>query len=279
VQLRWKDVDVDAFGAIEQVVFDAGSVMPRRLDPQVNLVPLLGALGGQVLSLNWPTWGRVRDQEQVLFDGDLDTVLRSEQLVYGWNSAWNRKECRWWGPRLWYLFDFGRPQHVEQLRFFAREPFRYVLPVERFLVGVDDGDDSRDGFRDYEVGRRGGEYFDFAVIHQMGDNHRGLVEIELPDTPIRRLLLEVSPNATGFWEIAEIEVYGSGFVRSATYTSNIIDLGSAVSLGEMVWAGRSEGKAKVQLPCGAARTKIPTSTGGAPFAVTRRRRATGRDGC
>ena len=56
--------------------------------------------------------------------------------------------------------------------------------------------------------------------------------------PTQRLLFRVFAQEGVDWEIAEFEIYGSGFVPFSEYTSNIIDLGEVLSIGDLTWSGR-----------------------------------------
>ena len=46
-----------------------------------------------------------------------------------------------------------------------------------------------------------------------------------PPYPVRRLLFEAYENTRGIWEIAELEIYGNGYVPFTSYVSNVLDLG------------------------------------------------------
>jgi len=52
-------------------------------------------------------------------------------------------------------------------------------------------------------------------------------------------------NPTRTWEIAEIEIYGEGYVSDASYTSDIIDFGAVSSWGKIRWAGERDKDGKV----------------------------------
>ena len=57
------------------------------------------------------------------------------------------------------------------------------------------------------------------------------------------------------WEINDIQVFGNGFVREATYVSNIIEFEGPVAWGQLRWAGfQGEG----------ARVMVQTRTGSDP---------------
>ena len=66
-------------------------------------------------------------------------------------------------------------------------------------------------------------------------------------SPIRRLLFQAQENTRGIWEIAEIEIYGRGFAPFASYVTNLIDLGSPASLGQLQWSGYQDKGGRIDL--------------------------------
>ena len=61
--------------------------------------------------------------------------------------------------------------------------------------------------------------------------------MSFPSIPTQRLLFKISGQQGVEWEIAEFEIYASGYAPTARYTSNVIDLGEEFSLGDLAWAG------------------------------------------
>ena len=43
------------------------------------------------------------------------------------------------------------------------------------------------------------------------------IDLKMPDEPIRKVLFRAPENTRGIWELAELEIYGSGF---APFSSN-----------------------------------------------------------
>ena len=67
---------------------------------------------------------------------------------------------------------------------------------------------------------------DFDIIYDITQNTDSVIELQLPKTPIEKLLFSAKENTRGIWELAEMEIYGNGFAPFSHYISNVIDLGS-----------------------------------------------------
>ena len=65
-----------------------------------------------------------------------------------------------------------------------------------------------------------------------------VVDLSFPSIPTRRLLFRIFDQGDLWWEVAEFEIYAGGLAPLARYRSNVIDLGEALSLGELTWAGQ-----------------------------------------
>ena len=90
---------------------------------------------------------------------------------------------------------------------------------------------------------------------EVRDNREQVCEVHLPGLqPVRFMQIAVGEHEGG-WEIHDIQVFGRGFVESATYVSNIIEFDRPVAWGQLRWAGfQGEG----------ARVKVQTRTGSDP---------------
>ncbi|MBI2503439.1 MAG: gliding motility-associated C-terminal domain-containing protein [Candidatus Latescibacteria bacterium] len=91
------------------------------------------------------------------------------------------------------------------------------------------------------------------VLKSTTENLSVVVDLRFPTQSIRYLNLRPFPLRT--WEIAELEVYGEGYVEETVFTSQILDFGQAVNWGKLRWSG--------QAPLG-TRIEIRTRTGHTP---------------
>lgn len=113
VQLSWSEVDKGRHGFSELV--EVGAFLePLRLDPNINLVPLLAERGGQVQALTWIGWGPANGRDVAMFDGDPATAFLGDGDWGGDYGVIQQKSM---------IFDFGGRFLLERIRFFPRERF------------------------------------------------------------------------------------------------------------------------------------------------------------
>ncbi len=81
--------------------------------------------------------------------------------------------------------------------------------------------------------KNGDEKLRRLVLNQ--ENLDPVVDLEIQRRYVRWISFEPLPDAS--WEVAELEVYGKGFVEQATYITRILDLGRRVNWGKIRWSG------------------------------------------
>ncbi len=238
IQIAWEDVDPQAHGRADLLDVQHQRVIPQTMDPNANLAPQIEALGGRILILEWNGWQQWRDDDVLIFDGDPETAYLGDGHYL---------RVAGYGPQnKYWVFDFGGRFFIDRIRFFPRQQFQFNRFVERFTVGVSDGDPLKEGTREYVVDWRGSA-LDFDIVHRVSENTEPFIELAFPEEPIKQLFVEFPENTRGIWEIAEFEIYGKGAVAQATYTSNIIDLGGPAVLGPIRWGGETPGGSKIDL--------------------------------
>ena len=227
VQVEWGDTDDELHGRTELMDVAAGRIAPRQLDPTVNLTPLLPQADflGEILYLTWIGWGGFNDDDEFIWDGDPNTAYLGDGRFASHGP--NTKNL---------IFDFGGLFFIDRVKFYPRPIHQTDRFVERFIIGASDGDPFKDANRELRAGSRG-DFVAFDVVHSIRDNTQPIIDVKMPDEPIRKVLFRAPENIRGIWELAELEIYGSGFAPFSSYTSNIIDLGKPVSLGDLSWSG------------------------------------------
>ena len=243
VQLEWADIDAKQHGST--LLTEIGTALaPQQLAPTVNLTPLLDERGGKIETLRSIVgWADFPARDAPMFDGDPTTHFLGDGDWGGDYGAIENKVL---------VFDLGGLFNIDRVRFYPREKHLVDRFIETFIVGINDGDPLKDGTREYLVGERwarrppGGQR-DFEIVLNATENTRSDIVIEMPDRPVRNILFEAPANIRGAWEIAEFEIYGSGFAPQSTYVSNVIDLGQAVSLGRLNWSVEKDEGASINL--------------------------------
>ena len=235
-RLDWSEVDESQHGKAELLEIRPDFMRPRQLDPGTNLAPRLRDQGGDVLYHLWiGGWVTAVDLDLfAMFDEDEDTIyLGDGRFVQVGDEPLNM------------IFDFGGLFFIDRLRVFPRQQFESERFMERLLIGITDGDPLKEATREYYAGGRHPVGFDIA--HDIRENTRPVLELELPPVPIRRLLFQGFENTRGIWEVAEIQIFGAGSAISAGYVSNVIDLGKPASLGVLSWSGQQDPGAQIGL--------------------------------
>ena len=96
-----------------------------------------------------------------------------------------------------------------------------------------------------------GRYAGFLTVAEVKENAEPDVRMTL-DPPVtseevRLQFIRHSPKEVG---IADIEVYGGGFLREAFYESEVIEMEDLASWGEIHWGGRRDSQARVRTRTG-----------------------------
>ncbi len=251
VQLAWADIDEDRHGQTNLIEVAPNYIAPRQLDPAVNLTPLLPQPDflGDILYLTWIGWGGPDVDDWFIWDEDPNTAYLGDG-----HFAQH-------GPRHKSLiFDLGGLFFLERIKFYPRERHLHDRFVESFTIGTSDGDPLKDPYRELQAGVGGfgrGSVFAFDVLYDIRENTDPIIELELPAEPVQKVLFRAPENTRGIWELAELELYGAGFAPFAGYRSNVIDMGRAVSLGELNWSGAVEPGARVALTTRSGDTPTP----------------------
>ena len=129
-------------------------------------------------------WERSGDTEAVLWDEDVETVFLGD-------GHWTTSGIGVRNKSL--IFEFGGNFTVERVKFYPRERFEEERFLQRFIIGVSDGNPLKEGTREYTAGTRG-SFIDFDIVHQATENTTSVVELDLPPVPIRRMLFEAPEN-------------------------------------------------------------------------------------
>ena len=235
VQLNWNEIEARHHGSTKRLDFDPDFIRPQQLNPKVNLAPLIEKQGGQILNLVWLGWVAPQQEDFLMYDEDPDTIYLGDSRFSTHGP-----------PTKSIIFDFGARMWLKRIRFSPRQKHLTDRFMQSFRIGINDGDPFKDGTRGLTV-RRGDGFSDFDIVHQRTENTEAVIDLELPDLLVRRLLFQADENTRGIWEVAELEIYGTGYVPFTSYVSNVIDLGGFASLGQLSWSGHIDAGAQVDL--------------------------------
>jgi hypothetical protein len=135
-------------------------------------------------------------------------------------------------------FDLGTRFGVNRIKFFPRNADP-AYPAPQFPF-------QKDYLRAFELfvnnGLRETQFEGFPILSTVAlesQNDQAVVDVRVPPQYVRYVRLK-SLTTTGF-EIAEFQVFGTGFVPEAQYVSNIFDFGGPALLGKLRWVQEKTG--------------------------------------
>ena len=260
-----------------------GSIQPLELKPDVNVVTQLRhwTRYRQPIDINYHVgmprvWRGIGDisrpghvsNPMEFIDGDLNTFYegRDFQGSGGRGGIWGE----------FYTLDMGLQIPAERFALvppegndpFLQEPYRpnykfesYELTVsnDRLLVETQESNPCVCGPAYYKP-------LDLQLA-KVDQNFDAVITIDFPLQYLRffrMLVLPDQPHKFTRYALAELEVYGRGFVPRARWLSQVIDMGDLVNVGEVnfglsTW--RRDGEQLVESPAAKAGVNIEIKTG------------------
>ena len=232
-----------------------GAILPRRIESGENVAHGTLERGGTIGSPN------VFD-----FSGTfkaLDLQLALEELITpgadGAQDAFERKDLNSLG--ILVILDLGGRFGVERIRFYPRNTIQPspVTPFENdflrsFELFVNDG---------LSLSQAGVPIWGQPILNE-ADNKNHVVEVTL-DPPQYVQHVRLRSTSTISFEIDEIEVFGIGYLATATYISDIYDAGQPAVWGRLSWIEQVLGDPRFS----SVRIRTRTGTDDDPFVFTR----------
>ena len=229
VEHPWEEV-----GALDFLeVGTDGTMHPLYFEPDRNVIPIVREHGGRIFVTNkWSGGflGRGFEEWSRMIDGDAETVYWEGTYVWPGGDEYN----------FTYYFDLGGVLPIRRIRFYPRasHPWR-AIPM--FELAINDGDPS-------DRSEMGVPTVQRVVLERPKEIHGDAVrDVSFSLQPVRYVILEpaFSPGINHYWEIAEMEAYGEGYVLKASYLSMLIDMGDLTSWGKIQWRGGRDERAQV----------------------------------
>ena len=208
-----------------------GTIHPLYFEPEENMTATTYDRDGRIFTANpifggYGGYGRAGEEKwSKMIDGDPETAF-----VQGGHAA-EALDI--------FYFDLGGALPVNRIRFYPREgrPDQVLPTLE---LSTNDGAPEHRDFQGTPLSQNVILYRPVAIY---GDVVR---DMRFSLQPVRYVILKpVSPEYGSHWEVAEMEVYGEGYVPQSSYLSDLIDVGNLASWGEIRWTGRRDEDAKV----------------------------------
>ena len=182
-------------------------------------------------------------------------MIWSNTIVDGFDDDLETAAINIFGSRSEIILDLSAMYPVNRIRFAPRSRF-----PQRFMQGY--AIDSNDGAipplfsnLDKWTLARERNKVDWHALAENRENLESVVDLHLPTQYIRYLKLR--DFTSHLWEVAELEVYGEGYVRSATYVSQVIDLEQTADFGNLLWTMEVDPGAEALLRTRTGRTFDP----------------------
>ena len=86
----------------------------------------------------------------------------------------------------------------------------------------------------------------YTILRQVRENLDVVVDFQFPLTHVRWVALRALDPYRA-WEIAEVEIYGQGYVRKAVYQTDILDFGQPISWGKIRWRGQTPPGTQIEI--------------------------------
>ncbi len=145
--------------------------------------------------------------------------------------------------------DLGGVFHVNRVRLFTSESGRYP---DKLDVSIDLGVQTKDSVSGYGAARVGGD-----LAFRLSENVQDTLDVSFPLALARSLgllLYRISPKAV---KVAEVEIYGKGYINQAFYVGSFIDLEEPAIWGDIRWQGRKDPEARVWIQSRAGKDLDP----------------------
>ena len=238
-QVSWGDfLEKDGF---DEEVFAEGILRPLQLSPEDNIALTSISRGGGPFSRGCGGYQFLLDGCNAfrMVDGSLDTWYLKQPYGFVFQSG-DRSS--------WLIFDLGGTFSVNRVRLISTPgtglyPNKLNVTTSTILQIVERG-----AYGGVDPGPTA-----FSVV----ENTQDTIEAVFPTTRAREVGLEIIVSTGRNMEIAEVEIYGEGFVNNASYVSKFFDLGEPAILGEMRWQGQKDSQVRVDIHSRAGKTLDP----------------------
>ena len=194
--------------------YSPGWIVPLQFDERDNIASRV-LVSGKVMA---PTSGRIPpSQLEGVVNGDHEIAFERKPTLF---------EPRVTTRGIWLILDFGSPVGVSRVRFYPRNT----------VVETPSAPFHNDFLRGYEVWIN--EDLDSfttpdVLVARDTENEEPIVDVEVPPQYAR--YVKIKSLADQPFEIDEVEVYGTGFLREGIYYTDIIDMGDRAAIGVVDW--------------------------------------------
>ena len=260
VPLSWETAAQGLDGKMQGLALEEAGIAPVLVSPDDNLALSASARGGGpagfAIKRGRNIYGALVADKLVdkIADGDPTTAFRlvDDQGLARFSYA---------SPGT-FLIDLGWRFPINRIRFYPTPQYA-GRNVEEFAVQVVEGNSTGaigsrtanwqkifnslfpDGTRRQRVAGAPRDEWTIDAVGSVSPNRQRAVDFLFPTRTVEYVALTVA--AQEMWEVAELEVYGEGYVPRAFYQSQVLDLGATSTLGTLRWVGFKDDDARVEI--------------------------------
>ena len=252
-QLQWSDLE-EQFG-LEQDALSQGVLQPIFVDPGENIALTSLARGGgphiQVGHSRSVNSSVVTEESKPMVDGDLESL-------YDWLEVSIQEMFitqAFIQPHL-ITINLGGLFLVNRVRFIAVEGFYPDMMdiATNTALKVTPGIGS---FRSSAAFIDAASRLEGELVFRLPENVENIIDARFPSSSARSVDLLLHRRSPKLVRVAEIEVYGEGYISEASYVGPFIDLGEPAIWGDIRWRGQQDPQAKVFIQSRAGKDSDP----------------------
>ncbi len=227
IQRSWRELETDANAQFLDLAVAANSISPMRRDPEVNIAPTAELRGGIFLRphVNAQVW-----------DGDTSTVWQSGAYLCAEYSAYSLTCTDDFGTTGTANIDLGGLYQIDRIRLFSglRDPSKVAQSVRVYLaprMPFVTTQFQPPPFSPHQV--------------EIRDNRQQVLDIAIPPHEDAGFVQLTLGEHNEDWEVQDIHIFAKGFVRRATFVTEILDLERPMAWGQVRWGGSTDERARV----------------------------------
>jgi hypothetical protein len=234
-QLEWTELEEQA--GLDEEALAAGKLRPVYLNRHQNMAPYTLARGGGPYVRGGTALGQgfsVSESSRLMVDGDPATAF---EWATSQSSGFRFSDL--------ISIDLGGLFHIHRIKLFPSLSGQYP---DRVDIAANPERQART--------RTFGS--DSSRVINVLENVLDTVEVMMPPSPARNLDMQVyRSNAARLVTIAEVEIYGEGYIAEASYRSRFIDVEEPAVWGRLRWGGTRDSEAAVDIRTRAGRDLDP----------------------
>ena len=205
-------------GGTIEFEFQPGWISTRHFDQTENIASRVLEEGGKIRAPN-------AVEEKRLVIAQLKGIVNGDHRIAFERRPTSLLPINPFG--IWIILDFGNPIGVSSIRFYPRNTVS-TYPGTTY---------HNDFLRSFELwinpNLTNRQRSPDALARRDTDNETPIVTVDIEPQYTRLIKLKSLSQIP--WEIDEIEVYATGYMKQGTYLSDILDLGDRATVGQVRW--------------------------------------------